>query len=320
MTLRTFGAFVASILVAQSAYADDVPREALAEKLFRAGRTMLAEGKLREACENFSESKQLDPTPGTLLNLGSCLEDLGRTASAWAVYRELEARATKRGQTARAQFASEKAAELEPQVPTLEIRIAPEHRVQGLVVECDGIVLGSAALSTRVPVDPGHHRITAHASGRNAWAASVDAFASRTTPVDIPLLVPIPAESSEPPRSAELAAANRSESSPLRPIGIGLTLVGGVATVTGLAFGGAAMVMDDSARRDTCIPAGCTREGVDRIRRADDLATVSTVVTISGLALSAVGAAVWLLAPARTGGGPRAAAGVGTLLFGGTFQ
>lgn len=312
------GAIVACVLVARSARADDVSQAALAEKLFRTGRTLLAEGKVREACESFSESKKLDPTPGTLLNLGSCLEDLGRTASAWAVYRELWARATNRGQTARAEFASQKVAELEPQIPTLEIRIPARHRVDGLAVECDGIVLGSAALSARVPVDPGRHQIVAHAPGRRAWTASVDAVASRSTPVDIPLLAPVAPEQS----AADAASAptkKPSSSSPLRPLGIGLTVVGGAATVTGLVFGALAKVTNDEATRDTCVAAGCTAEGVARIQHADDLATVSTVVTVSGLSLAAVGAALWLLAPARTGVVARTSVAPGALLVGGTF-
>ncbi len=314
MNVRTLGAIVACVLAAGSARADDGSQAALAEKLFRTGRALLAEGKVREACESFRESKQLDPTPGTLVNLGSCLEALGRTASAWAVYRELAARATKRGQTARAEHASQKAAELEPQIPTLEIRIPAPHRIDGLVVECDGIVLGSAALGTRVPVDPGGHQIVARAPGRKAWTASVDAVASRSTPVDVPLLAPSP---SDPPASA--ATSRPGSSSPLRPFGIGLTLVGGAATVTGLVFGGLAKMTNDDATRETCVPAGCTAEGVARIRRADDLATVSTVVTVSGLSLAAVGAALWLLAPTRPAGGTRMSVGPGAVLVGGTF-
>ncbi len=310
---RTLGALIVGfVLVASTAHADDAPQAALAEKLFRDGRTLLAEGKLREACASFSESKRLDPTPGTLLNLAHCLEDLGRTASAWAMYRELETRARRLAQTTRADFARDKAAELEPRVPMLELRVSPEHRVAGLAVEYDGTVLGSAAWSSRVPVDPGPHVIVARAPGRHAWSASVTAVASRAAVVDVPLLAPVAATEPVPGPGATDGGG------PLRPLGISLTLIGSVATVTGLVFGGLAKVNDDAARRDACVAAGCSAEGLARIHHADDLATVSTVVTASGLSVAAAGIALWILAPSKPGV-VRTAVRPATLLVEGAF-
>ena len=317
MNLRTFAsmtALSACVLAGSVARADDASQAALAEKLFRDGRTLLAAGKLREACESFSESKRLDPSPGTLLNLAHCLEELGRTASAWAAYRELETRATRLGQDARASFARQKVAELEPHLATLEIHIPPAHRLAGLTVECDDAVLGDAALSGRVPTDPGRHKIIVRAPGRQAWSPSVDAAASMPSVVDVPLLAPAP-----PQPEATTTTTPKAASSPLRGVGIGLAIVGGVATVTGLVFGGAAKITDDGARRDACTDAGCTADGLARIHRADDLATVSTVVTIGGLSVAAVGLALWLLAPGRADNGRRAASLGWAQLTGGTF-
>jgi hypothetical protein len=311
--LAALASVTACALVVSAARADDASQAALAEKLFRDGRTLLADGKLREACESFSESKRLDPSPGTLLNLAHCLEDLGRTASAWAAYRELETRATRLGQDARAGFARQKVAELEPHLATLEIRIPSAHRIPGLTVECDDTALGDAALSGRVPIDPAPHRIIVRAPGRQAWSTSVTAAASQPIVVDVPLLAPA---SPEPELATPPAKASPG---PLRGIGIGLAIVGGVATATGLVFGGAAKIANDSARRDGCVAAGCTADGLARIHRADDLATVSTVVTIGGLSIAAVGVVLWLLAPARADGASRAAALPWTQLASGTF-
>jgi hypothetical protein len=314
MNARALAAFVVCLLVASPAKADDAPQAALAEKLFRDGRALLADGKVREACESFSESKKLDPTPGTLLNLARCLDDLGRTASAWAIYRELETRATRLGQTTRAEFARQRASELEPRLPTIEIRVPAAHRVDGLTVECDGTVLGSAALSMRVPVDPGRHQIVARAPARQGWTASVDVATSQPSVVEIPLLA-----LASPDREPEPTASATTKPNLLRPLGIGLAVAGGVATVTGLVFGGVAKLENDGARRDACVPQGCTADGLARIHRADDLATVSTVVTISGLSLAAAGIVLWLLAPPRAERVARATALPGKLLVGGTF-
>src|SRR5437868_2773215 len=73
---------------AASPTADD---KALATILFRDGRTLLAAGKVLEACLKFEESQRLDPAGGTILNLALCHEREGRLARAWSEFKEAEA-------------------------------------------------------------------------------------------------------------------------------------------------------------------------------------------------------------------------------------
>lgn len=295
-----FVALALSLLSASPTYADEAQDAAAAESIFREGRALLGSGKIREACDKFSESKRLDPAPGTVLNLAQCYEALGRTASAWVSYRELDVLATKLGQPRRAEFAREKSAALERTLPMLVIHVAPANRVDGLAVEYDGTKLGSAAWGTRVPVDPGSHRVGASAPGRLAWSTNIEASAGTAREVEVPLLAMASADLTAGPGGVPTTpAAPAARPSTLRIAGIATTITGAAALGAGLVFGGIAKLENDGARRDECSNEGCSGEGLARIGRADDFASVSTALTITGISLAAIGLTMWLIAPTR---------------------
>src|SRR5262245_31572922 len=64
-------------------------QQTIAEGLFREGRQAMRKGDYAAACPSLAESQRLDPSPGTLLNLAICEEQLGHLATAWAKYREV---------------------------------------------------------------------------------------------------------------------------------------------------------------------------------------------------------------------------------------
>ena len=80
---------------------------AAAEALFNEGRSLVAGGHYSDACPKFEASQQLDPGLGTLLNLAECYEKLGKTASAWAEYREAIPLARASGSKVRQDLATE---------------------------------------------------------------------------------------------------------------------------------------------------------------------------------------------------------------------
>jgi hypothetical protein len=72
--------------------------------------------------------------------------------------------------------------------------------------------------------------------------------------------------------------------------------VGAAAVVTGILFRGAAK-MENEAADDACIGIRCSPAGMTRRERADGFTTVSTVVSLSGLAITVAGLAMWLFTP-----------------------
>src|SRR6188768_4533635 len=88
-------------------------QKAAAESLFDDGLKAMKSGHFAEACPKLEESERIDPAIGTLLYLGECYEKTGRTASAWATFREAASLANTSNQADRARVASARAQGLE---------------------------------------------------------------------------------------------------------------------------------------------------------------------------------------------------------------
>ena len=81
--LAALATCVALAMTATPARADATDEQkALALRLFDEGRSLMAAGKVAEACPKLEESRRLDPLPGTVLNLAVCHEKQGLAASA----------------------------------------------------------------------------------------------------------------------------------------------------------------------------------------------------------------------------------------------
>src|SRR5262249_45322094 len=139
----------------------DAGTNAAADALFNEGRRLMADGQFAEACPKFLESEQLRHGLGTLLNLADCFEKVGRTASAWTTFREVDDEATKAGDAARKRVAHERIEALEPRLSKLIVDVPHDHDLPGLEVRKDGSVVGRASWGVPIPVDPGKHSIAA---------------------------------------------------------------------------------------------------------------------------------------------------------------
>jgi hypothetical protein len=174
LTVLLLGAAVA--LAAPAARAD---QKDVAEALFAEARALMSVGKYAEACPKLEQSNKADPAVGTLLNLASCYEHVGKTASAWAIYNKVAS--TLGARPARAQFARARAAALAPTLARLTVR-APSVRV----VTRDGASVPPASFGVAVPVDPGPHVVEAISPGRARFRRVVVIPAGATVVVVVP--------------------------------------------------------------------------------------------------------------------------------------
>jgi hypothetical protein len=131
------------LLLASAALAAPPADEAAAEMLFNQATEAAMAGRLDEACPKFAEAQRLDPTAGTLLNLGKCEEERHNLATAYGAYIAAQALARqdkdKSGREARARDA---AARLEPKLSILVITVPQGNRPEGIEVKRNGKAVG----------------------------------------------------------------------------------------------------------------------------------------------------------------------------------
>src|SRR5437899_11188432 len=88
---------VSMVSIGSPAFAQSGSVIVAAEALFEQGRELMTAQKFSDACPKFADSQKLDPKSSTLLNLANCYEKAGRSATAWATYREAAALAKNEG-------------------------------------------------------------------------------------------------------------------------------------------------------------------------------------------------------------------------------
>jgi hypothetical protein len=282
--------------------------KAAAEALFDDARKLMTTGKYAQACAKLEASQALDPGVGTSLNLADCYEKMGRTASAWAQFRETMSAARRAGSSERERIARQRSEALEPKLSYLTIIT---WKGQDVTVSRDGQAVDAAVLSTPIPVDPGTHAIAASAPGKRAWTTDVTVRdnADRVS-VSVPILAdePQPIEPSAqteapapPPTAAELPSRPPSHAGATqRTIGIAAGAVGVAGIATGTVFGiKAASTWSDAKSKCNPYPY-CGANGKKLSDEAADSGTIATVAFIAGGVALATGVVLWLTAPNDT--------------------
>jgi hypothetical protein len=297
------GFAIATLTTSPGAFAQANDGKASAEVLFEAGQRLLNEGKTEAACAKFEESERLDHALGTMLNIANCYEKSGRTASAWAMYREVANLAQTKHDASRETYATTHAESLAPKLSKLTIVVASDQSVDGLVIRRDGVQIGAALWGLPTPVDPGEHKVDVSAPGRRTWStvAKVEADASVST-VTIPQLDPEPVVAAAPvaERPLDPGPPPRDERpagwSAQRTVGVAVAGAGVVGVVIGAAFGLVAKSRNNDALTH-CVGNHCDDQGLALTDSAKTAATGSTVAFVLGGAALAAGGVLFLTAP-----------------------
>ncbi len=158
---------LASDLIASSALAGGDER-AIALDLFEQGRTLFKEGNYQGALAKFDAAAKVMRTFGILLNVAECQEKLGRTASAWATWREARAVAAQAHSDDDEAMATVRQKALEAALSRLTIVVPSDSDAPELEIRRDGGVVPREAWGAAIAVDPGAHVIDARAPGRTA--------------------------------------------------------------------------------------------------------------------------------------------------------
>lgn len=271
-----------------------------AEILFQEATKLYAAGDYEAACAKFQASYELDTGLGTLLNLGRCYEQLGRTASAWAAYVDLSGLASRAGQADRATIANERVAALAPKLVRLAVHVPREEDIEVLV---DGRPLAEALYGTALPVDPGEHRVAARRSGAEPYFETTVTVSEEGATVEVTVEAPGPVEP-EPRQPAPIVAPAPVEPAPAPVVddsGSALWIAGGITGGVGLvALGVSAGFTADAA--SAWSDAGCTdgfcsdAASQTLSERAGRSADIATGFAIGGGVLAATGAVLIVVA------------------------
>jgi hypothetical protein len=186
----------------------------------------------------------------------------------------------------------------------LTVVVSAGAQVDGLRIERDGHELPRAAWSTAIPVDGGEHLVRATAPGKEPFESKlVIAKEGESKTVEVPALatpVVVVAErkTSSQPAQPSLSTLPAPLPPRLRTIGIATACAGVLALgVAGAALGAALSAKSDSnayCMGDICSAPGLAKRS-DAVFRGD----LATIFAVSGVALFAAGATLFVWERAR---------------------
>ena len=315
-------ALATSVTSVTPARGQDAQTQAMGRTLFNEGVALFNKGDFEAACPKLEASLKAYPGVGTRGKLAECYEKLGRYASAYAAYREVAQLATRSGDPAREQVASERAKSLEPKLSYVTVTVPPANDVPGLVVKRNGREVERAKLGSAEPIDAGSVAFDVTAPGRRPFNGKVVVAQGQAARFEVPALAlegaaappmtPSPSQSpsQSPSPSPSLAPVSADDSTALhddrptwqKPLGFVLLGAGVVAMGVGGYFGLSAKTKyNDAFDGGGCDRATktCDAPGQAGVDDARSKATLSTILFGAGGGLAVIGAVVLLTAPSN---------------------
>jgi hypothetical protein len=304
-------------------------QKAAAESLFDDALKAMKSARYADACPKLEESERIDPGIGTLLYLGECYEKTGRSASAWATFREAASSAQAKGEAERARIATSRADRLQPGLSRLTVVVAPETaQLSGLRVTRDNVPLEGSLFGVAIPVDPGKYHVVASADGYEPYQTEIEVSANADQKtLQIPALKPAPkaaggvaaAGSTEPASGSSPSSGENLTNQPTPgptgdsgPTSSGVSSARAAAFVTGAigivglgvgSYFGVRAISKNSDAESFC-PRGdkCDdQRGVDLTNQAKSAAVASNITIAVGAAFVVAGVVLYLTSePARS--------------------
>ena len=266
--------------ISRSASAQD--REVDAERLFREGQKLLEERRFGEACPKFEAAYNKDHSLGTLINLAFCHKEQGAIWYAWLEFREAEVKATELNRPDRRDFAKQRLAELEKQLPRVIIDNPQKVPLTDVLVEDRKV--WEAERGAVFAAEVGQRRFIFKARGKKNGALLINITKSdKIQHVTVPDMEdgsdepPKTETPGEAPKTEAPAASPPSDGSTQRTIGWVSIGVGGVAAILG-SIEGISTLSSSCAGGKLCPP--------------DDHSSANSTATIADVAFIVAGLGV----------------------------
>lgn len=162
---------------------DNVAQAAIAS---REAETLLAAGKVDEACAKYDESARLDRRGGSVLDLALCREKQGRLGSAYVLFEEAEKKSLEEKRNDRVTTARQKKNVLFARVPRLTVNVSGASDGQTVVV--GAVIVPTAEWGKPYPVDPGDHDVISSAPSKAEHKSRVSMGLGQRKAITIPAL------------------------------------------------------------------------------------------------------------------------------------
>lgn len=264
-----------------------------AAALFEQGRSDLARGDYESACAKLRQSDQLDPAPGTKLNLGECEALRGHVATAWELFRRVESQLP--ADDIRLPVAKKKREAVEARVPRVVVGFAngvpPEARVH-----IGRRIVERAELGAAIAIDPGPVEVVVTAPGYAEQRVLVTLQEGKTERVALaperlpgtppPMVAPLPAASAPMRVTTAHVIPRAVPTNPTRRAGYAFLGVGiGGAVIASIA--GVVTLDAKRVNQENCPAASqtCNQTGRDAASRG----RLFGAITTAGLVLGGAG-------------------------------